>query len=249
MADNFLSIKDLTISYGETSVLHNFNLSIEEGNIYCLVGPSGCGKSTLLKAICGIIKPGNGEIRLKGQAICPATQSFGYIPQQFGLLDWLTVKSNLFLGKKIRKTPAFPEENHIIEQLEISPLLDRYPRELSGGQQQRVALARAWLLRPELLLMDEPFSSLDTFTTERSIELFLQLWKERRTTTLFVTHNLQEAVRVGKYIILLSKQPARVLEIIENPLSRTGANGTEQDFYQAEQQINNRLRALWEDAL
>ncbi|GHV29400.1 ABC transporter ATP-binding protein [Bacteroidia bacterium] len=249
MADIFLSINDLSISYGETSILHNFNLPVEEGNIYCLVGPSGCGKSTLLKAICGIIKPTNGEIRLKGQTICPATQSFGYIPQQFGLLDWLTVKSNLFLGKKIRKIPSFPEENHIIEQLEIEPLLNRYPKELSGGQQQRVALARAWLLRPELLLMDEPFSSLDTFTTERSLELFLRLWKERRTTTLFVTHNLREAVRVGKYIIMLSKQPARVLEIFENPLASIGINPAEQDFYQAEQQINNRLRELWEGAL
>lgn len=247
MAGIFLSIKDLTISYGETNVLRNFNLSVEEGNIYCLIGPSGCGKSTLLKAICGIIKPGSGEIRLKGQPICPATQSFGYIPQQFGLPDWLTVKSNLFLGKKIRKTPSFPEKNHIIERLEIDSLLDRYPRELSGGQQQRVALARAWLLRPELLLMDEPFSSLDSFTTERSTELFLQLWKERRTTTLFVTHNLREAVRIGKYIVMLSKQPAKVLEIIENPLSPAEPNWTEQDFYRAEQQIDNRIRELWED--
>ena len=248
MENSFLSVKDLGISYGETSVLREFNLSIDEGNIYCLVGPSGCGKSTLLKAICGIIKPGNGEIRLKGQAICPATQSIGYIPQQFGLLDWLTVKSNLFLGKKIRKMPSFPEENHIIEQLEINPLLNRYPKELSGGQQQRVALARAWLLHPELLLMDEPFSSLDTFTTERSIELFLQLWNERRTTTLFVTHNLREAVRIGKYIVMLSKQPARALEILENPLALKDTDRTEQDFYHAEQQINNRLQELWEEA-
>lgn len=235
MGNNFLVIKDLSISYGETNILRNFNLSIEEGNIYCLVGPSGCGKSTLLKAICGIIKPVNGKILMKGQAICPATQPIGYIPQQFGLLDWLTVKSNLFISKKIRKTPSFPEENHIIEQLEISPLLNRYPKELSGGQQQRVALARAWLLRPELLLMDEPFSSLDTFTTERSIELFLQLWRERQTTTLFVTHNLREAVQIGKYIVLLSKQPANVLEILE------------QDFYQTEQQIYNRLQKLWKE--
>jgi NitT/TauT family transport system ATP-binding protein len=245
----FLSIKDLSVRYGETNVLHNFNLSVEEGNIYCMIGPSGCGKSTLLKAICGIIKPEGGEIRLKGQTICPATHSLGYIPQQFGLLDWLTVKSNLFLGKKIRKTPSFPEEDHIIEQLEIRPLLNRYPRELSGGQQQRVALARAWLLRPELLLMDEPFSSLDTFTAERSLELFLQLWKDRRTTVLFITHNLREAVRVGKYIIMLSKQPANVLEIIENPLFSMGTNHAEPDFYPIEQQINNRLQKLWEGAL
>lgn len=246
MENVFLSVKNLSIRYGETGILNEFNLLIEEGNIYCLVGPSGCGKSTLLKAICGIVKPVTGEILMKGQAICPATQSIGYIPQQFGLLDWLTVKSNLFISKKIRKTSSFPEDNHIIEQLEISPLLNRYPKALSGGQQQRVALARAWLLRPRLLLMDEPFSSLDTFTAERSIKLFLQLWRERRTTTLFVTHSLREAVQIGKYIVLLSRQPANVLEVMENPLFSHRSNRTEQDFYLAEQQIYNHLQELWE---
>ncbi|MDR0613080.1 MAG: ABC transporter ATP-binding protein [Dysgonamonadaceae bacterium] len=246
MENIFLSVKNLSIRYGETDILNEFNLSIEEGNIYCLVGPSGCGKSTLLKAICGIVKPVNGEILMKGRPVCPATQSIGYIPQQFGLLDWLTVKSNLFISKKIRKTSSFPEDNHIIEQLEISPLLNRYPKELSGGQQQRVALARAWLLRPKLLLMDEPFSSLDTFTAERSIELFLQLWRERRTTTLFVTHSLREAVQIGKYIVLLSRQPANVLEVLENPLFSHRSNRTEQDFYLVEQQIYNHLQELWE---
>lgn len=246
MENIFLSVKNLSIRYGETDILNEFNLSIEEGNIYCLVGPSGCGKSTLLKAICGIVKPVNGEILMKGRPVCPAIQSIGYIPQQFGLLDWLTVKSNLFISKKIRKTSSFPEDNHIIEQLEISPLLNRYPKELSGGQQQRVALARAWLLRPRLLLMDEPFSSLDTFTAERSIELFLQLWRERRTTTLFVTHSLREAVQIGKYIVLLSRQPANVLEVLENPLSSQRSNRTEQDFYLVEQQIYNHLQELWE---
>jgi NitT/TauT family transport system ATP-binding protein len=241
---SFLSIRNLHIAYGETTVLRNFNLTVEEGSIYCLVGPSGCGKSTLLKAICGIVKPKAGEIRLKTQKINPAQQSFGYIPQQYGLPDWLTVKSNLFLGKKIRKIPVSPEDDQIIEQLELQPLLNRYPKELSGGQQQRVALARAWMLRPELMLMDEPFSSLDTFTAERSRELFLQLWKEQKTTTLFVTHNLQEAVYTGKYIVLLSKQPAEVVEIIENPLFQAGANRTDQDFYLTEQTIRHRIREI-----
>jgi NitT/TauT family transport system ATP-binding protein len=244
----FLSIRNLNIAYGQTIVLRNFNFTAEEGSIYCLIGPSGCGKSTLLKAICGIIKPTSGEIRLKQEKINPARQSFGYIPQQYGLPDWLTVKSNLFLGKNIRKIPTSPEDARIIEQLELSPLLNRYPKELSGGQQQRVALARAWMLHPELMLMDEPFSSLDAFSAERSRELFLQLWKEQKTTTLFVTHNLREAVRTGKYIVLLSKQPAEVVEIFENPLFQAGANRTEQDFYLAEQSISSRIKEIGEIA-
>jgi NitT/TauT family transport system ATP-binding protein len=238
---SFLVIRNLNVAYGETVALRNFNLTVEKGSIYCLIGPSGCGKSTLLKAICGIIRPVHGNIRLNGEAINPVKHSLGYIPQQYGLLDWLTVKSNLFLGKKIRKQPVSPEEERIIEQLEIKLLLNRYPKELSGGQQQRVALARAWILQPELMLMDEPFSSLDTFTAERSRKLFLHLWKEQKTTTLFVTHNLQEAVRIGKYIVLISRQPAQVLDIIENPLFQAGAGRTEEDFFRVEQSIIRRI--------
>jgi NitT/TauT family transport system ATP-binding protein len=193
---SFLSIRRLDVAYEKTQARWDFNLEVEKGSIYCLVGPSGCGKSTLLKAVCGIVHPDNGEILLEGKKIDPARHSLGYIPQQYGLLDWLTVKSNLFLGRKIRKLPAFHESEKIIAQLEIEHLLNRYPKELSGGQQQRVALARAWMLRPELMLMDEPFSSLDSFTAERSREIFLQLWKAQKTTTLFVTHNLREAVYV-----------------------------------------------------
>jgi NitT/TauT family transport system ATP-binding protein len=171
---SFLSINHLGIAYGKTIVLQDFSLTVEEGSIYCFVGPSGCGKSTLLKSICGIIKPNQGEILLRGKNIKPAENLLGYIPQLYGLPDWLTVKSNLFMGKKIRKIQPSPEDDQIIEQLGIKPLLNRYPKELSGGQQQRVALARAWMLHPELMLMDEPFSSLDAFTAERSRELFLQ---------------------------------------------------------------------------
>jgi NitT/TauT family transport system ATP-binding protein len=241
---SFLSIHHLGIAYGETTVLRDFNLAVEEGSIYCFVGPSGCGKSTLLKSICGIIKPDEGEILLKGKSIKPAEQSLGYIPQYYGLPDWLTVKSNLFLGKKIRQIQPSPEDNEIIEQLGLKPLLNRYPKELSGGQQQRVALARAWMLRPELMLMDEPFSSLDAFTAEQSRELFLQLWKVQKTTTLFVTHNIREAVHIGKYIVLLTKQPATVSDILENPLFQSGANRTPEDYFHAEQLINQRIREI-----
>lgn len=241
---SLLSIRNLNIVYEETVVLRDFHLEVEEGSIYCFVGPSGCGKSTLLKAICGIVKPQSGEILLKNEPINPLKQPLGYIPQQFGLLDWFTVKSNLLLGTKIRKVQA-SHVDEIIAQLEIQSLLSRYPRELSGGQQQRVALARAWMLRPELMLMDEPFSSLDTFTAEKSRDLFLHLWKTQKTTTLFITHNLKEAVHVGKYIVLLSKQPAEVVEIIENPLFQPDADRTEQHFYEMEQFLNRKIRKIW----
>jgi NitT/TauT family transport system ATP-binding protein len=246
---SLLSIHNLAVTYGQTEALRHFNLTVEEGAIYCLIGPSGCGKSTLLKTIGGILQPRQGTILLNNEPLNPAKQSIGYIPQHYGLLDWLTVKDNLFLGQKIRNIPPSPDDNRIIEQLEIDSLLDRYPKELSGGQQQRVALARSWILRPEILLMDEPFSSLDSFTADRSRELFLQLWKTQKTTTLFVTHNLREAVRTGKYIVLLSGQPAEVLEVIENPLFQPGANRSDKDFYDWEQSLYNRIKTNRKDPL
>jgi NitT/TauT family transport system ATP-binding protein len=243
-----LVISHLNVSYGETAVLKNFNLDMEAGSIYCLLGASGCGKSTLLKTICGIVQPQNGEILLNNKPVNPVEQSIGYIPQHYGLLDWLTVETNLLLGGKIRKVPVSKEAVTIIEQLELKPLLHRYPKELSGGQQQRVALARAWMLRPELMLMDEPFSSLDTFTAERSLDLFLTLWKAYKTTTLFVTHNIREAVRTGKYIVLLPKQPVGTPEIFENPLFQANANRTDRDFYEVEQTVSRHMKKTGGDS-
>ncbi len=245
---SFLIVDNLSVIYREIVAIQHLNLSVEEGSIYSLIGPSGCGKSTFLKTICGIIKPTEGNVLLKEEVINPRKQTLGYIPQHYGLLDWLTVENNLFLGKKIQKKKA-THEAKIIEQLDIGNLLKRYPKELSGGQQQRVALARAWMLQPDLLLMDEPFSSLDTYTAEKSRELFLQLWKEQRTTTLFVTHNLQEAVRTGKYIVLFSRQPARILEIIENPLFQSGMKREDVDFYRVEQSIRKRIQEIGEGGL
>ncbi len=236
----YLSINNVEVSFKNTSVLADFNLNVNEGSIYSIIGPSGCGKSTLLKSICGIIRPIKGEILIKGEKADPQKHTFGYIPQHYGLLDWLKVKDNLSLGYKIRKTKASHEER-IIEQLEIGNLLNRYPTELSGGQKQRVALARSWMLQPDLLLMDEPFSSLDNFTAEKSYDLFIKLWKEHRTTTLFVTHNVKEAVRMGKFIILLSEQPAKVVKIIENPLFNPGSSRTADDFFHFEQEVNKQI--------
>ncbi len=232
----FLSIRNITVDYENGPVLDHFNLEVEAGSIYALIGPSGCGKSTLLKTICGIIQPQSGSILLENQPVDPVRHSLGYIPQNYGLLDWLTIRKNLSLGQVIRKTTSAGEKR-IIEHLGLEDFLDRYPKELSGGQQQRVALARAWMLQPRLMLMDEPFSSLDSFTSEKSRLLFTDLWKEQKITTLFVTHNLREAAHIGRFIILLSDRPARALHIIENPLFRAGAPRTEEDFYRFEQEL------------
>lgn len=215
-----LSIEHLSVKYGNAEVLNDFSLSIRTGEIYSLIGPSGCGKSTLLKVLCGIIKEYGGQITLNDKIFSPKGTSIGYVPQHYGLLEWKTVKENIYLPFKLSPDKILKETeiNEIIHSLEIEDLMDRYPSQLSGGQKQRVALARAFVSQPDILLMDEPFSSLDTFTSEVSQRLFLRLWEKYKVTTLFITHNIHEAVSIGKHIVIMSKAPGKIVHEIENPL-------------------------------
>lgn len=215
-----LSINNLHVRYNQTDILTDFSLEIKTGEIYSLIGPSGCGKSTLLKVLCGIQQNYVGTISYLGQAIEPKDLGIGYVPQHFGLLDWKTVHENIFLPFRLHKNKSLrpAEADDIVASLKIGDILHRYPSQLSGGQKQRVALARAFVSQPSLLLMDEPFSSLDTFTSMASQQLFLRLWQRYRVTTLFITHNIQEALVLGNRIILMSKAPGKILAEIENPL-------------------------------
>lgn len=215
-----LSIQNLQVGYGSTVALSDFSLSMKTGEIYSLIGPSGCGKSTLLKVLCGIINGYEGKITFDGKAFSPKEISIGYVPQQYGLLEWKTVKDNIFLPFRLDKDKVLkePEAREIMTSLEIEDLQGRYPSQLSGGQKQRVALARAFISQPDILLMDEPFSSLDTFTSEASQRVFLRLWQRYKVTTLFITHNIHEAVAIGEHIVIMSKSPGRIVHQVDNPL-------------------------------
>ncbi|MEN6325502.1 MAG: ABC transporter ATP-binding protein [Syntrophomonas sp.] len=218
-----IAIKDLSVKYWsqdkETLALDKLSINICKGDIYTFIGPSGCGKSTLLHVLSGILKDYRGTVSIEGRAIDPRTQRIGLILQNYGLLPWKNVFQNAMLGLKIKNGCQDADEysNFIFKQLGIDALLDRYPRELSGGQQQRVAIARAFILKPDLLLMDEPFSALDAITREELQELFLNIWKQHSVTTVFITHSIDEALYLGRKIVVLSPSPGRVLEIVENP--------------------------------
>jgi len=213
----------------KTEALKDFSLELAEGEIYSVIGPSGSGKSTLLYILSGIRTNYTGEVLIDGKRPDPKHQSIGLVPQNYGLLPWKRVKENIFLPERIkrqraaaifpcRKTPA--DEIHakeIIDSLDLNELLDRYPHELSGGQQQRVALARSFIQKPDLLLMDEPFSALDALTAERSRKLFFDVWRQHPVTTLCITHNIDEAVSIGKRVVLLSPSPGRVTHILDTP--------------------------------
>ncbi|MDD4562861.1 MAG: ABC transporter ATP-binding protein [Syntrophomonadaceae bacterium] len=217
-----IAIKDLTVKYQtkneEIVALDRLNININRGDIYTFIGPSGCGKSTFLYVLSGILKDYSGSILIDGQPINPKSQSIGLILQNYGLLPWKTVYQNAMLGVKIKnQLPVDKYSNYIFRKLGIDGFLDRYPKELSGGQQQRVALARAFILKPDLLLMDEPFSALDAISREEMQELFLNIWKENNVTTIFITHSVDEALYLGRKIVVFSPSPGRILKVIDNP--------------------------------
>ena len=243
MISGKLSLQNVSVNLGKTSVLHNISFSLEKGKTLTVVGPSGCGKSTLLNVLSGIIKNYKGEIRMNSTLLKEAGLTYGYVPQNLGLLPWKKVRENILLPEKINKSNKIDtnEVEDVLTKLELSDLLNRYPSQLSGGQRQRVALARVFISQPDILLMDEPFSALDTLTADSSRELFLDLWRKYRPTTIFTTHNLSEAVKLGEHILLLSKQPATVLRFVKNPLFENQDNG-EAEFVAFKKQLMDWIR-------
>lgn len=220
-----ISLEHVSAAYqteaGALPVLSDIDLQVPEGGTCALIGSSGCGKSTLLKIAAGILPHGAGRVLFRGIPLHPAKHIIGFMPQNYGLLPWRRVRDNILLGWRIKRRGEKRDRaawEALISRLGLEALLDRYPGELSGGQQQRVGLARAFYLRPDLLLMDEPFSALDAITREEMQAVFLDLWRSAGTTTLLVTHQPQEAALLGQRIAVLSPRPASIQKIIENPL-------------------------------
>lgn len=201
--------------------LEGVTLNVELGEIVAIVGGSGCGKSTLLRAVSGLDRPSRGEIVLDGEKITEPHEKIGIIFQEPRLLPWLTVAENVGFG--IAHLPKAEREQRIRRALDKVGLTDKagvWPRELSGGQAQRVAIARALVPRPEVLLLDEPFSALDAFTRTDLQDHVLALWADLKPTLIFVTHDVDEAVVMADRIIVMRPHPGRLYEEIDADLPR-----------------------------
>jgi NitT/TauT family transport system ATP-binding protein len=204
----------------DVSALSGVSLTLAPGEAVAIIGPSGCGKSTLLLAMAGLLAPTGGVIAVDGETIARPRIRTGLILQDFGLLPWKTVLANAELGLRIRNHPPEESRRRALEALDrvgLTEFLELFPTELSGGMRQRLALARALALDADLLLMDEPLSALDALTREDLQDLLLTLWRDRRHTSVLVTHSIEEAVYLGRRVLVMSPRPGRIAAVVDNP--------------------------------
>ena len=213
-----LRLENIGHSYGNMEVMQGIDLDIPAGKIVCIVGPSGCGKSTLLRLIGGLERPTTGRVVQVGEPPAGSINPLTYVFQDFALLPWRTVEGNISLVLEDHGIKSKEAEEIISDVLARTKLTDfrkALPKQLSGGMKQRVAISRALAVKPAVMLMDEPLSALDSQTRELLMDDLVSLWTREPFTAVYVTHNLNEAVRLGHSIVVLSRRPGRIREIIE----------------------------------
>lgn len=245
-----ISIQSLTFQYANhLPLFQNFNWNISRSETWAILGPSGCGKTTLLYLLAGLKFPTSGKVTIHGEKILRPRPHSGLILQDYGLLPWATVRENVALGVNVRQfygadgkhTPDnfIPKDNieSWIQRLGLSEVADKFPGQISGGQRQRTAIARTLALEPDLLLMDEPFSSLDAITREDLQNLTHSLCAEQNITLVIVTHAIEEAAVLGKKILLLDMPPNQKTNVFEN--SNAGRDG-----YQNSSEFQNLCKDL-----
>jgi NitT/TauT family transport system ATP-binding protein len=204
----------ISVEGGEVQAIEDINIQIEEGEFLSIIGPSGCGKTTLLRIIAALERPTKGEVVFHNKDQKNIHPTIGLIFQEFALLPWRTVVGNIEFGLEIRGTKKEEREARALEYIKIIELEgfeNKYPKELSGGMKQRVAIARAIVCDPKILLMDEPFGSLDAQTRFNMQKFLLRIWNRTKKTILFVTHNVDEAIFLSQRMIILSERPGKVL--------------------------------------
>lgn len=247
MSKNLFEIKDLSFSYhtltGETKVLNHISFSVNEGEFVSIVGPSGCGKSTLLSLLSGMLKMESGEIIFANTT----PPKMGYMLQRDHLLDWRTIYQNTILGLEINKLLTqenITYVNDLIKEYGLWEFKDKKPNELSGGMKQRVALIRTLSLKPEILLLDEPFSALDFQTRLIVSKDISNIIRKEHKTAILITHDISEAIRLSDKVIVLSTRPATIKNQLDISLSEL--DNTPLSYLEAPE-YSSYFHKLWED--
>ena len=258
-----IEIRNLSKTYigrGESAVhaLHDISMTVADGEFVTLVGPSGCGKSTLLDIINGLIPRTSGSAIVNGRDAGAQPEGMGVVFQKPILLDWKTVTENVYLPATVGRPPAERSDSgllrrrttELLEMVGLTQFADRYPWELSGGMQARVAIARALLLETKVLSMDEPFAALDEFTREQMHMELLRLWEQQQFTTVFVTHNIYEAVFLSDRVLVMTPRPGRIVEDVRTTLGRPRRREMigSSEFSEDLRRVRSAMATYWNDA-
>ena len=218
-----VKVNNMTKKFGDLLVLDDVSFDVKKGEFLCIVGPTGCGKTTFLNCITKLYEPTKGEILINGEPVNLKKHNVAYIFQEYSTMSWMTVEQNIAFGLKMKKYPKKEIKEKTNEALEMVGLVkykDYYPVELSTSMLQRVVIARAFAVKPELLLMDEPYGQLDVELRFKLEDELLKLWQQTGTTVIFITHNIEEAVYLSQNILVLTNKPTTVKERMVNSLAR-----------------------------
>ena len=246
-----IDVANVSISLGEGAdafeAVRDLNFAVAPGELVCVLGPSGCGKSTLLGALAGHLQLTQGQLTVDGQPLLGPSPDRGIVFQQHTLFPWKRVRDNVAFGPKMRgigKAERRRTADEILKLVGLDGFETFYPSQLSGGMQQRVEIARVLINQPRVLLMDEPFGALDAQTRSLMQEVLLDIWTKIPTTTVFVTHDIEEALFLADRIIVMSARPGRVIDDIRLPFARPrhGELVTENEFVRLKRHILNLLR-------
>ena len=239
-----VEVNHLTKSFGSLKVLDDISFQVNDGDFLCIVGPSGCGKTTFLNSLVKLYDIDDGEILINGEEVDLNKHSIAYIMQEYSTMSWLTVKENVQFGMKVRK---FSKEKlnrkteEVLKMVGLEKFADYYPEQLSASMLQRVSIARAFAVEPDLLLMDEPYGQLDLELRFRLEDELIRIWQETKTTIVFITHNIEEAVYMSQRIMVLTNKPTKVKEDFVNPLSLP-RNVTEEKFIEMRNKVTNLIK-------
>lgn len=245
MAEKYkLEVKNLVKKFGDLLVLDDISFNVRENEFLCIVGPTGCGKTTFLNSLSKLYDITSGEILINGEPVNLKKHNIAYIFQEYSNMPWLTIRQNVEFGLRIKRLPEDvikERADYFLNMVGLMKFENYYPSQLSASMLQRAAIARAFAVKPEVLLMDEPYGQLDIELRFRLEDELIRLWKEVGTTVIFITHNIEEAVYLSERILVLTNKPTKIKAEIKNDLPRP-RDISDPQFVELRNQVTNLIK-------